>query len=71
MMEKRNANGVLVGKLVGKRPLGKHRCRWKDVKWILKKQNVRRGLDSLGSGLGQVAGCCEHGNEQNVGNLTS
>jgi hypothetical protein len=28
--EKRNAYRILVGKLEGKRPLGRHRCRWED-----------------------------------------
>jgi hypothetical protein len=28
--EKRNAYRILVGKLVGKRPLGRPRCRWVD-----------------------------------------
>jgi hypothetical protein len=47
------------------RPLGRPRRRWKDnIKMDL--QEVGRGLwglDGVGSGLGQVAGACEYGNE--------
>jgi hypothetical protein len=32
---------VLVGKPEGKRPLARSRCRWKDIKWIFKKWDVR------------------------------
>jgi hypothetical protein len=32
------------------------------LKWIFKKQDRGRGLDSSGSGYGQVTGSCEHGN---------
>jgi hypothetical protein len=32
--EKRNAYRILMGKLEGKRPLGIHRCRWKDIREI-------------------------------------
>jgi hypothetical protein len=58
---------VLVGKPEGKMPLGRPRRRWEDgvrmdlrgislvgVVWI---------LDSTVSGQGQVAGCCECGDE--------
>jgi hypothetical protein len=30
MGEKRKAYWILVGKQEGKRPLGRHRCRWED-----------------------------------------
>jgi hypothetical protein len=33
------------------------------LKWIFKKQEGARGLDWSVSGCGQMAGCCEHGNE--------
>ena len=33
------------------------------LKWILEKWDGGHGLDSSGSGQGQVAGCCECGNE--------
>jgi hypothetical protein len=45
----------LVGKPEGKRPLGRPRRRWED--------GIRCGLNSTGSGQGQVAGCCECGDE--------
>jgi hypothetical protein len=44
--------GVLVRKPLGKRPLGRHSSRRKDVNWILEKLNGRSGLDSFGSGQG-------------------
>jgi hypothetical protein len=36
----RNANKILVGKLEGKRPLGRPRCKWED--------NIRMNLRELG-----------------------
>ena len=33
------------------------------LKWILEKWNEGHGLDRSGSGQGQVASCCECGNE--------
>jgi len=33
------------------------------LKWILKVLDQRDGLDSSGSGLGLMAGCCEKSNE--------
>jgi hypothetical protein len=55
---------VLVGKPEEKRPLGRPRRRWEV--WI--RIDVRGfgwgcGVDSNGSGLGSVAGCCESGNK--------
>jgi hypothetical protein len=54
-----------MGSLKGGRPLGRPRCTWED--------NIRMdhreigfwecGLDSFGSGWGQVASSCEHGDE--------
>jgi hypothetical protein len=51
---KRNAYRILVGKQEGKRPLGRHRCRWED--------NIKMDLREIGCG-GPVEGSCEHGNE--------
>jgi hypothetical protein len=33
------------------------------LKWFIEKWDVGNGLDRSGSGQGQVAGCCECGNE--------
>ena len=33
------------------------------LRWIFRKWDVGYGLDRAGSGQGQVAGCCECGNE--------
>jgi hypothetical protein len=38
--EKRNAYRILVGKLEGKRPLGRPRCRWAD--------NIKMDLREIG-----------------------
>jgi hypothetical protein len=35
--EMRNAYNILVGKPDEKRPLGRPKGRWNDIKWILKK----------------------------------
>jgi hypothetical protein len=48
----RNAYRILVGKPEGKRPLGRPRLRWVDIKMDLRK--------------GPVEGSCEHGNELSV-----
>jgi len=42
MGEERGMYRVLVGKLEGKRPLGRPRCRWVD--------NIRTGLQKVGCG---------------------
>ena len=42
MGEGRGMYRVLVGKLEGKRPLKRHRCRWKD--------NIKMGLQEEGGG---------------------
>jgi hypothetical protein len=33
------------------------------IRWIFRNWDVEYGLDRAGSGEGQVAGCCECGNE--------
>jgi hypothetical protein len=54
---------VFVGRPEVKRPLRKRRRRWKDnIKWIFKRYDRSVGAWT-GSGQGQVAGCCERGNE--------
>jgi hypothetical protein len=41
MWEERNAYKILVGKPEGKRPLGRHRCRWEDnTKMDLKRDGL-------------------------------
>jgi len=45
-------------------PLGRPRCRWKDnINMDLQKWEGEHGLDSSGSGQGQVVGLCKRGNE--------
>jgi hypothetical protein len=62
---KRNEYKILVKKSVGKKPLGRSRCRWEDNMRInLKRRRVGCwGLDLSGLGHGPVADSCEHGNE--------
>jgi hypothetical protein len=46
-----NAYDILVGKPEGKRPLGRPRHRWEDIRMDLRKNRVGRcGLDPSGSG---------------------
>ena len=56
---------VLVGKPEGKRPLGNPRHRWEDnINMDLQEVGCGGyGLDRSGSGLGEVAGCCQCDNE--------
>jgi hypothetical protein len=35
--ERNGVHGVLVGESEGRRPLGRPRRRWEDLKWIVKK----------------------------------
>jgi hypothetical protein len=51
------------GETVASRSLVRSRRRWEEnIKMDLKEINMN-GLDSSSSGWGQVASCCEHGNE--------
>jgi hypothetical protein len=51
MGKKRGVYRVLVGKLEGKRPLGRPRHRWEDnIKMDLWKWDAGYGLDRAGSG---------------------
>jgi hypothetical protein len=54
-----------VGKLKGKRPLGRRRRRWEDgIRKDLRESGWRGGgVDSSGCGYGPLAGCCECGDE--------
>jgi hypothetical protein len=53
-----------VGKLEGKRPHGRPRCRWEvGIRMYLREIGLRGGLDSTVSGQVPVAGCCECGDE--------
>ena len=66
-MARRGAYRVLVVKTKRKRPLGKPKCRWEDnIKMDLQEMAWGHGLVLSGSGQGQVAGCCECGNEPSV-----
>ena len=48
MEKSRNAYRVLVGKLEGKRPLGRLRCRWEDnIKMDLRRRVVIREIEWL------------------------
>jgi len=62
--EERGAYRVLVGKPEGKRQLGKPRHKLEDnIEMDLQEVGWGHGLDSSGSGQGQVAGTCECSNE--------
>jgi hypothetical protein len=68
MGEVRNAYNTLVGRLEGRRPLGRCRRRWVDnITMDLSEKGFGGcGLDSFGSGYGKLAFSCEHGNEPSV-----
>jgi hypothetical protein len=66
MGEERKVYKVLEGKPEGKRPLGRPRRRWEDgIRMDLGEIGLGGGcgLDLTGSRQGQVAGCCECGDE--------
>jgi hypothetical protein len=61
---RRVAYGALVGEPARKRPFGRPRLRWEDnIKIDFKEMCVGHGLYLSDSEYGQLAGCCEHGNE--------
>jgi hypothetical protein len=65
MEEKSNAYRILVGKLEGRRPLGRPRRRWMENIEIYLREIGWDGMACTGSGSGQgpVEGSCEHGYE--------
>jgi hypothetical protein len=61
MVVKRNTYRILVGKSVGKRPLGRSRRRWVDNIKIDLRDIGWDGMDLIN--LAQDRDQCEHGNE--------
>jgi hypothetical protein len=62
--ERRGAYRILLVKPEGKRQLGRPWRKWEDnIKTNLQEVGWWQELDLSGSGLGQVAGSCECGNE--------
>jgi hypothetical protein len=62
--EKRNTYRILVGKLEGKRPLGRPRRRWVDNIKIDLKEIGWDGMDWIDLAQDrELEGSCEHGNE--------
>ena len=67
MGERRGVYSVLVGKLKGKKPLGKPRRRWGiKLRWIFRKWDVGVWTGSSWLRIGTGAGTCECGNERRV-----
>jgi hypothetical protein len=63
MGEMRDEYKIFVVKPKGKRPFRRSRHRWEDnIKMDLRDIGWE-GVDSSGSGQGQVSDCCECGNE--------
>jgi hypothetical protein len=56
MGKRRGVCRILVGKPDGKRPLGRPRCRWEDIKMDLQEVGVRTGSSwfRIGTGGGQL-----------------
>jgi hypothetical protein len=50
MGERRGAYRALVGKFEGRRPLGRPRCRWENIKMELREVGWGHGLNQSGSG---------------------
>jgi hypothetical protein len=64
MGNKRSSYTVLVGKPVGRRPLGRPRFIWEDnIKIDLREVVWGNRLDRSGAEYGQVADSCEYGDE--------
>jgi hypothetical protein len=61
--DKKNAFRILLGNPEEKRPLGRPRVRWDNIKLDLQKVGWGHGLDRCNSGYGQVAGTFKCGNE--------
>jgi hypothetical protein len=56
-----NGYKMLVGKPEEKRPFERPRHKWEDnIKTTAKTMMWRNGLDSTGSRLSLVTGCCKH-----------
>ena len=54
---------VLMGKRKGKRPLGRNRHRWEDMRMGFRRAGLKVSTEFSSSKCGQVAGCCDNGNE--------
>jgi hypothetical protein len=62
--ERRGAYRDLVGKPEGRRPLVRPRSRWEDnIKMYLREVEWEAWTGSIWLKIGQLAGCCECGNE--------
>jgi len=61
MGERINVCDILVGKPVGKKPLGGPGHKWENTEWILGKQVGK--VQACGRRQGPIVGSCEHNNE--------
>jgi len=60
----RNGYKIMVRKLETKRPLGRPKCRWEDIRINVKEMGGGRcELNTSGWGYGPVVGFCEHSSE--------
>jgi len=55
MAERRGVYKVLIGQPEGKRPLGRHRCRWED--------NIKMDLQEVGCGGMDLIGLAQDGDK--------